>query len=137
MREIHIATIPIEKMRYPTLGDYRIYQNSIHIDVADTGNPDYDFLIALHELVECYLTIKRGIPEPTISAFDIEFEKNERDGEPGDAPDSPYYAEHQVAGIVERILCGELGIRWCDYDTACEGMFEGNNLWMAQPAYIT
>jgi hypothetical protein len=126
MRDIHIRTIPQIQQRYPTLGDYKVYEQGIHICVSDMGNPDYEFLIALHELIECYLTIKMGIPEPSILAFDLEFEKQGREGEPGDAPDSPYYAEHQTAGIVERLLCGELGIRWIDYDAACEAMFKEN-----------
>ena len=83
------------------------------------GNEDYEFLVAVHELIEQYLCKKRNIKEPDISAFDIEFEKNRQPGnedEPGDDPSAPYRKEHFFATSIERLIAAELGVDWQEYD---------------------
>jgi hypothetical protein len=83
---------------------------------ADTGNRDYNFMILIHELVEMFLTERRGIPEEDITDFDRRFEVRRlrgeapADAEPGDDPESPYFNEHQCAMVVENFLCDELRI---------------------------
>lgn len=107
-------------MRYPTAGDYYVDNGDNIIEVFEQGNEDHNFLIALHELVEEYLTRKRGITEESISAFDLAYEKNrdpeDTDSEPGDDPAAPYYKEHRFAMIVEQLMAHELGVDWNDYD---------------------
>jgi hypothetical protein len=76
-------------------------------------NPDYEFLIALHELVEQALQIKRKIPEESITKFDTEFTE---DGDPGDSPESPYFQEHQFATKIEYMMLKELGLDESEYN---------------------
>lgn len=107
-------------MRYPTCGDYFENDGMLNIEIFDQGNEDHIFLIAIHELVEQYLTKKRGITNEQIDEFDFEYEKNrskdDRGSEPGDAIDCPYRNEHRFATIVEQMLAHELGINWQEYD---------------------
>jgi hypothetical protein len=122
MLDIHIKTIPHEEHRYPTLGDYWKTENGKQeIRISDMGNDDYAFLVAVHELIEWYLTEKRGIKEEDIKAFDEKFETerlqglhaDEEDG--GMDPRAPYIKEHTLATNIEKELTRELGIAWDKY----------------------
>lgn len=125
MLNIEIKTIPGSHHRYDTLGDYwEDEKGKIHIRVTNLKSEDSEFLVALHELVEMYITKKRGISEPLIQAFDIEFEKERAAGkwdeyaEPGDDPRAPYKTEHCLAEIIERLVAQQLGVEWkkhCEY----------------------
>lgn len=119
MMRVTITTIPHETHRYPTVGDYWFDRDDVHIVVSDMNNPDYELLVAVHELVEAWLTRKRRISEERITEFDIQFEakRPENDvSEPGDEPDAPYRDEHCIATGIERMLCGLMGISWKQYD---------------------
>lgn len=120
-----------DDMRYGTLGDW-YYKNEdydlrvtgpvLYIDVATTrdilGNmappdaftEDQMFLIALHELIEVKLCEARGITQDMVDSFDLHFEEQGLDGEPGDHPNAPYRAEHRFAMIVEHLMAHELGM---------------------------
>jgi hypothetical protein len=116
-----IKSIPHSQQRYETVGDYQLVDGKWIITVSDMGNDDYNFLVALHELYELYATQKRGITEESISAYDMEYEKNrtaESLDECGDNKDSPYYREHQEATALERLACTFLDCDWNDYDKA-------------------
>ena len=124
MLNIDIKTIKQEEHRYQTLGDYWEDEKGTHIRVTNLKNPDSEFLVVLHELVEMYITKRKGIDEPKIMAFDIEFEKERADGkwdenaEPGDDPRAPYKTEHCLSEIIERLVARELGVDWkqhCEY----------------------
>lgn len=124
--KIKIRTISHEKQRYPTVGDYVERQDGTTIiSVSDMGNEDYAFLVALHELIEAHLTKKRGIKEEDISEFDEVFESHRIEGntdEPGDHVDAPYRKEHFFATSIERLVAGELGIEWNEYDNAINNL---------------
>ena len=114
--DIHIITIPHELQRYPTCGDFFTKQDgSIEIRISDTGNEDYALLIAIHELIELWLTKQRGISEDDITLFDVAHSNSD---EPGAEPDSPYLREHFFAECIERIVAGELEINWQEYEKA-------------------
>lgn len=116
---IEIYSIPHDKHRYPTVGDYWQEGNSDFIKVSAMENPDHIFLVAVHELIEMWLTRKRGITEESISAFDIQYENNRPDGdvsEPGGDPEAPYQKEHQFSTKIERLIAEELGVNWAEYD---------------------
>ncbi|MDO8600600.1 MAG: hypothetical protein Q7R73_03210 [bacterium] len=130
MREIHIKTISHNEQRYPTTGDYWRDTNGVEqVRVSDVGNPDYEFLVALHELVEWYLTEKRGIKEEDVSAFDIQFEKEIEEGkhpehaEPGFDPRAPYIKEHTFAIKIEKEIAEELGIDWEKYSERLQELY--------------
>lgn len=121
---IQIEAIPHKKQRYETCGDY-------YKDVCDCGrkhwyfyssktNVDYEFLIVIHELVEWYLTQKRGIAEPKITAFDKLFEEERKQGkwkdeEPGFDKRAPYRKEHVFADKIEKLVAKELKVNWDKY----------------------
>ena len=69
-----------KKMRYLTIGDYYKIKNGWDVITADLGKSDYNFLILIHELIELYLTQKRGITEPKIKKFDEWFENEKIKG---------------------------------------------------------
>lgn len=107
-------------MRYVTAGDYQEKDGVVEIKVFEQRNEDWNFLIALHELIEQHLCKKRGITNDQIDRFDFEYEKNrdpdDLDSEPGDAPGCPYAKEHRFAMIMEQAMAHELGVDWNDYN---------------------
>ena len=112
-------------MRYPTVGDY-LYRPGIDLFrfIIAEMDTEYQMLVFLHEYIEAMLCWQAGIKEEDITAFDIEFEKSGADGEPGDCPDAPYYAQHQIATKFEKMFCKNLKIKWKDYDKAINALFE-------------
>ncbi len=122
---LHYRTIPHGQQRYPTVGDYWFEKDGWEFRVSDMGNEDYEFLVLIHELVEQRLAAKHNIPEPSIAAYDKVYEasRDERSlAEPGDNKDAPYYAEHQAATGIERIVAVLLGVDWNDYNNTVENL---------------
>ena len=85
----------------------------VMIHISDCKNEDYEFAIAVHELIEWYLTKKRGIKIKEIDNFDTSFKGK---GEPGDNKEAPYYNEHQFATEIEKAIIDELDIHWSKYE---------------------
>ena len=109
-------TIPSKWQYYETAGNYFFTSKGDIIIFVSEWTREYEFLIMIHEMVEAFLTRKRGIPEESISKFDIEFNKKDLPGEPGDHKDAPYRKEHHFAEKIEKLLAKELGINWKKYD---------------------
>jgi hypothetical protein len=131
MLHIYIDTIPHDEQRYPTVGDYwhPVLPGgtmTTEIKVSDMGNPDYEFLVALHEQIEAHLCMKRGISDEAITSFDIKFENERTDNmlfdEPGNSKDAPYHKEHVFATSIEKLVAAEIGVSWDDYDTAVNSL---------------
>jgi len=122
---IFCNSITHKNQRYETCGDY-LYENLPGYGKAQKffisrTIRDYEFLIFIHELVEWYLTLKRGIKEKDITNFDLTFEKERIDGkwtyeEPGNDKRAPYRKEHIFATKIEKIVARELGVDWDEYD---------------------
>lgn len=113
-----LATIPHNEQRYDTIGDYIHDGEIVTIVISDMQNPDYELLVGIHELIEEYLTHKKGVKEEDITAFDMGYEENRtNDSEPGDSPLAPYHEEHKLATKVEKYCAKILGVKWKDYDT--------------------
>jgi len=127
---ITIKTIPHKDQRYKTVGDWFFTENGdLEIRVSDMGNPDYEFLVGLHELVEVYLCKKRGITDEVVSAFDKKFEEMRAaypdiigDDEPGFSPRAPYIKEHGFATNVEMGTARELGVDIEAYNNAVNAL---------------
>jgi hypothetical protein len=122
-----VSTIAQDEHRYPTVGDYWDAEDgTLEVRVTDLGDRRYEFLIALHELIERELCRTRGIAEPVIMAFDVAYEEARERGdpdvleEPGDDPRAPYHREHVFATNIERMLAAELGVSWDRYEEALE-----------------
>lgn len=123
MKEIKIKFVPREQIRNRDFGDYRHFENGdSEILVAETGNPDYNFLVQIHEAIEMYISLRDGLPEEEINLFDKKFVKEQEQGlrpenqEPGNAKDSPYRKYHRLAENIERQLAFYLGVDWQDYE---------------------
>lgn len=112
--EINIEFVPLEDMRYSSLGDYFYKNGVLHFKIVDTRNPLYNKIILIHEMIEQTLTEARGLKEEQILKYDLEFEnlrkagKVGEDDEPGEGKGSPYRREHILAEIVERLMLNHL-----------------------------
>lgn len=95
------------------------------IKVSELGNFKENLLIGIHELVEVVKCKAEGVSQAAVDAFDIEFEKNRKEGdesEPGDDPKAPYYKQHQAAMAVERLCAVLWGVDWETYAKKVEAM---------------
>ena len=111
---IESMIIPHKSQRYDTAGDYWITKRGNWQIRISEMKPDYEFMVLIHELIEFYLTQKRGISEESITYFDTG-EGAESD-DPGTMKNAPYHKEHMFSTKIEKLLCKELNIDWEKYD---------------------
>lgn len=123
MLDIELKTLPHSEQRYPTVGDWKFGNTSkieyLDILVSDMKNPNFEFLVAIHELIEAWLCKNAGISDESVTAFDTEYENKRQEGdfsEPGDSILCPCYKQHQIATGIEKILAAELGVNWKEYE---------------------
>lgn len=124
---IRIESIPHEKQRYSTVGDWYYEDNgkTLVIRVSDLGDERYNQLVAVHELIEVLICQQTFVSQAAVDAFDMEFEKNRPEGnidEPGDDPHAPYRTQHSFATAVERMLAAAMGVSWSKYADAVEAL---------------
>ena len=111
------------EQRYNTIGDYYEDGEGWTFDVLKM-TADYEFMVIIHEMIEWYLTQRRGLSEEAIATFDKNFKEEQSRGEhadvdePGEAPDCPYKDEHFFAANIERMIADKLGADWKEYDRA-------------------
>ena len=113
---IVIETIPHSQQRYATVGDWRFRPDGLHIAVSKMSGRRYEFLIAMHETIECQ---HAGVSQRAVDSFDMAYEKHRKpgdDSEPGDDPRAPYHRQHMFASKVERMLAHELAVNWAAYN---------------------
>lgn len=122
-----INTQPIETMRYPTVGDWLEPMELgmddtvlFEVKTADTGNLDYNFLIALHEMVEQYLCYRNGITDEKVTEFD----KAHLGEDPGLNSKAPYHEHHMTATEIEAIMATALGVNWVKYEDVQEKLLK-------------
>lgn len=126
-RQIVIKFIPHKQHRYDTVGDY--YESgqigTVHVEVSEMFDRRYEFLIAIHELIEMCLCDVSGISNKQIDDFDIGWKDFEdRFGEPGNDPKAPYYEQHQTAMRVEKELAEQMGVNWQEYEKFIDSLSE-------------
>lgn len=123
--KIIIETIPHEEQRYETIGDWMLNSEGdikIHVSDMGEGKENYEFLIALHELLEAKLCSEHAISGKEVDEFDMKFELDRESGkhsleeEPGDDPQAPYKDEHFFATSIERLVAQALGVDWKQYE---------------------
>ena len=117
---ILIESIPHADQRYGTCGDwYPVGADSdaLRINISHLNDHAMESLVAVHELVEALLCLKRGITAEQVDAFDLDFVGP---GEPGDDPAAPYHREHVFATQIEEMLAKELGVDWDAYGRAVD-----------------
>src|SRR5690349_20314273 len=81
MKDIIIKTIPHDKQRYPTCGDYQEFDDRIEFRISNLGDTRSEMALALHELVEFSLCKERGVDLAAIDAFDMEYECKRKPGD--------------------------------------------------------
>jgi hypothetical protein len=118
--KIIIESIPHETQRYTTVGDW-FYDpdGTLHIKVSSLSDPRREFLVGIHEAIECELCRQEGVTQEVVDKFDMEYEKNRAENnedEPGDDPSAPYHVQHCTATGIERILAAALGVDWKPYE---------------------
>ena len=121
---VHIRVVPHNQQRYDTCGDwyYAERQNVLNIVVSELPDANYEQLVAMHEYIEATLCAEAGIDPVEVDAFDLMFEHEGKDGEPGDDPRAPYYRQHQIATAIEKLLAVELGVNWQEYEKALNAL---------------
>lgn len=115
--------VPHKKQRYETLGDW-IPGKPARMVASKLNNPDYEFLVLFHEMIEHELCKKHGIKDSAVVAFDKKFEEERKMGlhspaaEPGASQHAPYRREHLFATRLERMMAKTLGVNWKKYTNA-------------------
>jgi hypothetical protein len=116
IRRVIINTIPPEKARYRTVGDWKWEAPGVlAIDVCDSGNWLFNMLVAIHEFIEVFLCTAQGVTQKQVDQFDF---AHQDDDDPGEHPKAPYHAQHMLAMSVEMLLSVALGIKWRPYSEA-------------------
>ena len=116
MLNIEVQTIAHNAQRYDTVGDYVTNGGKDIFYISDLGDRRYEWLIAIHELVEKVINESRGISNGAVDAYD--FARIGKGCEPGDESVCPYRDSHCIATAVERLLCGVMGLSWSEYEAA-------------------
>jgi hypothetical protein len=119
--KIEIITIEADQQRYPTAGDYIPTEDGVKILITKQKHPVYEKLIAIHELIEFWLSEYHGIPDEIITNYDLNWEERKSNNnvsadEPGNEHDCPYKNIHRIAENFERLLAREFGVDWFKYD---------------------
>ena len=121
MLRILIKTVKHSNQRCEAAGDRIKKKSGQFITVSDMKDKRYEFLVALHEMIEWFLCDDRGIRQKEVDDFNSGFELDRDLGihngsiEPGDDSAAPYHKEHVFATYVEGLLAAELGVHWKDY----------------------
>lgn len=121
MIKITAETVKPEEQRYKTCGDWVFSGQELNVKVIECGTVGYEFLLAIHEMVEAYLCAAHGISGRRVDNWDL---AHIDDPEPGEMTKCPYRREHEIATIIERILAHELGISWSEYDETIERLMK-------------
>jgi len=121
MYKANIDTIPHRDQRYDTCGDWFQEGARMMIRVSSMGIREYEFLVAIHELVEAELCRKMGISEQTVDAWDLAHEDEE---EPGAMEKCPYREAHMRAEAIERVLANDLCVDWEHYSKTVKAIVE-------------
>lgn len=110
---LDVKTIPHKDQRYDTAGDWYDENGTFHFRISDCKNRKYEWLLAIHEIMERALCDVNGVSADAVDKFDKNFHGS---GEPGDSKRSPYRTEHCFATAVERMVCAAMGVSWAEYD---------------------
>lgn len=125
MKKIIIETIPQNKQRYATIGDWEDLHDTLHIRVSDMGDWRYEALVAIHELIEVVLSTSAGITTEQVDKFDFVWDNEANYDESGDDPACPCHDQHVVATNIERQLAHELNVDWYEYANVIDNTYKG------------
>jgi len=120
--KINLFTKPSKEVKNPTTGDFwKDHDGTINVAVQELGNEDYEFLIALHSLIEGFLIEKNKLDRNLIEYFDKTFKQNKEglitnQEDPGDDTAAPYHKEHTFATFIEMQVANEMNVSWDKYN---------------------
>ena len=119
MFNLRIDTIPHANQRYDTIGDWYYDERTRvpRIFVSQLGNWKYEFLVALHEMIEWSLCNLASISPEDVDKWDMEHLDSD---DPGSIPGCPYFYQHKTALLIERITAHVMHVSWDDYEDAIE-----------------
>jgi hypothetical protein len=131
-RIIQIDTIPHGDQRYPTWADWEMLEasNRLMVAVSQVGDWRYEYLAAIHELLEATVCRHMGITQGDVDAFDVDYENRRMAGkiraacgckitdDPGSDVHAPYRQAHKYAESVEYGLARLLNVDAKEYDDA-------------------
>ena len=121
--KIVIETVPHDKQRYDTVGDWWIDPDGTwQIRVSEMKSGDFEFLVGLHEMVELALCLKHGISAEHVDQFDKNWKEHSGIIEPGDDMSAPYFQEHQLASGIERTVAASMAVNWVYYNECVEAL---------------
>jgi hypothetical protein len=121
MYNLNVKTIPHNDQRYETIGDWFMEGGCLQVRVSSMANSDYEFLVAIHEIIEKQLCKKMGITEQQVDAWDLMHEDNP---EPGAMEGCPYREAHMISEGVERALAVKLAVDWEHYGQTIKHVME-------------
>jgi len=130
-RVIDIRLVYHGDQRYDSFADWEdLIDGTLRISVSKVGNWRYEYLTAIHELLEATLCLHAGVSQAEVDAFDIPFEKCRMEGkrlalcgceitdDPGMDRHAPYRDAHIYATSVEYGLAKLLDVDPKEYDQA-------------------
>lgn len=146
--QIDIQTIPHNKQRYNTVGDWWFENRQsisgdgakdpivtdyevLCIRVSEMGDWRYEQAVALHEQYEALLCYNDGIDGSVVDKFDQKFEDSFNAGmitsrtieEPGDHPEAPYYKQHAKALAIEHMFLADTDVVRYLYNEAMDELY--------------
>ena len=125
---ICIKVIPENQHRKEVSGaDWFFDANGdLQVRVSPMSDWRYEILLAFHEAFEAIACKHHSVSVAAVDEFDQKYyETHADDLDAGDDPACPYRKEHNAATAAERILAGELGIVWSDYDRELAETYPG------------
>ena len=122
---ITVELVKHSEQRYDTVGDWQFdpgmiapgSTRSLKIKVSETGVPEYNQLLTIHEIIEAVLCKNAFIGENEVDHWD---QSHLVSPDPGSIKGCPYYDQHRMASIIERMLADEMGVDWDDYEKTLE-----------------
>jgi hypothetical protein len=130
MKLFAVRTIEHKDQRYPTWADWEFLDHHLIVSVSHVGNWRYEYLAAIHELLEATVCRHMGISQVDVDAFDADYENRRVMGEqfaacgciitndPGSDVHAPYQLAHKYAESVEYGLARVLDVDAKEYDEA-------------------
>lgn len=126
--DISIRVIPESGQRPEVSGADWFFdaKGDLQVRVSPMSDWRYEVVLAIHEAIEAIACKHHGVTVAQVDEFDQKFYENHSDDiDAGDEPDAPYRREHNAATAAERILAGELGVVWSEYNRELAETYPG------------
>lgn len=135
---IEIRFVDHSEQRYNTVGDWEYLpapfegaERTLRVTVSRTGSWQSSVAIAIHELIEGVLCVENGVAQYEVDTYDKGFEilytehpERFASDEPGDSPDAPYYVQHGVASVCERLVTNAMHLSWPEHEARLEQLMQ-------------